>query len=152
MKDDLKCKQYSCEESLNFSIFRSRSQRILINNIGNYQGYQLDIFFVPSLQFPLIPPVRWVLSITIYHSSTASAVPHLFITTTTYFTLSTYFLDPYLWFSMDARRKTHEDQNPTDIYPIDLNILNCLRDSKAFCDVTIVIENQEFSAHKVSQK
>ena len=53
---------------------------------------------------------------------------------------------------MDARRKTHEDHNQTDIYPIDLNILNCLRDSKAFCDVTIVIENQEFSAHKVSQK
>lgn len=50
---------------------------------------------------------------------------------------------------MDARRKTHEDHNQTDIYPIDLNILNCLRDSKAFCDVTIVIENQEFSAHKV---
>ena len=44
----------------------------------------------------------------------------------------------------------------TDIYRgrpiddvIDLRVLDSLRDSKAFCDVTIVVENQEFSAHKV---
>ena len=53
---------------------------------------------------------------------------------------------------MDATKKIHETQNQTNMHPIDMNILNSLRDSKAFCDVTIVIENQEFSAHKVSQK
>ena len=70
----IKSKQYSCEEGLNFSIFLSRSRRILINNIGNYLGdrlKQFDILFALSLQLPLIPPVRQVLSITIYHSTTA---------------------------------------------------------------------------------
>ena len=50
---------------------------------------------------------------------------------------------------MDVNKKTRKDQDQTVIYPIDLDILNFLRDSKAFCDVTIVIESQAFPAHKV---
>ena len=51
---------------------------------------------------------------------------------------------------MDVNKKTPKDQNQTFTYPIDLNILNFLRDSKTFCDVTIVIDSQEFPAHKVN--
>ena len=53
---------------------------------------------------------------------------------------------------MDGSKDTHEDQNQTAMSPIDLNVLNLLRDTKAFCDVTIVIESQEFQAHKVNSK
>ena len=53
---------------------------------------------------------------------------------------------------MDVNKKTLKDQNQTFTYPIDLDILNFLRDSKTFCDVTIVIESQEFPAHKVNFK
>ena len=53
---------------------------------------------------------------------------------------------------MDVNKKTLKDQNQTFTYPIDLNILNFLRDSKTFCDVTIVIDSQEFPAHKVNFK
>ena len=53
---------------------------------------------------------------------------------------------------MDVNKKTPKDQNQTFTYPIDLNILNFLRDSKTFCDVTIVIDSQEFPAHKVNFK
>ena len=53
---------------------------------------------------------------------------------------------------MDVNKKTLKDQNQTFTYPIDLNILNFLRDSMTFCDVTIVIDSQEFPAHKVNFK
>ena len=55
---------------------------------------------------------------------------------------------------MDGNRNTHEDedQDQSAMSPIDLNVLNLLRDTKAFCDVTIVIESQEFQAHKVNSK
>ena len=53
---------------------------------------------------------------------------------------------------MDVNKKTLKDQNQTFTYPIALNILNFLRDSKTFCDVTIVIDSQEFPAHKVNFK
>ena len=55
---------------------------------------------------------------------------------------------------MDGSRDTDEDedQDQSVMSPIDLNVLNLLRDTKAFCDVTIVIEDQEFQAHKVNSK